>query len=740
MPARIQIRPPRRERPLNLNETWQNVLEPAVQQIFKFQSGKTTEQLSFKVLYDSTYRLVTQGHGRAVHRKFTEATHNYLKSLPALNTKADPKYDDALSTDLLLEQVSELWQSFQVSLRLIGDIFMYLDRSFCNETGTPTTNQVGLQLFRDDVINESLETLFDHIIEEINQERKGRQINSQILRSVIDLLKRLTENELENSSTLYDTKFRNRYLENTMTIFEQCLRNIESDIASSQLAQIQKWLDCESRLGELYISEETRHEIIRRLETDVFDQGLARIFEDTEKSVTLWVSKDDFDTLRLASRLEARGPSRNLVPEISRIFARDQLEINLHYKSAADWIERTISLRCRYMRIADAIEQQAWENTFSRTHQIAIGELSEASNLLALYLDEFLKKNTSVSREQVEPALDNALIIYNCLNDRDNFSLTFQRLLARRLLNNSSRSREFEFSWLRRLKEEKLNPDSFNFERMIHNIDESRRLFYGSDSIAPGIIPTNVNVLSMHLWPKSMHPQVQSTPILPPEIAEAQSKFQAFYSSVKPDRTLRWNYGLSNVDVKIRVGNKSYLASVPLLCMSILSLFGGSECYTTKQIGELTNIPLGGELERHLKSLYIAPGSELLKKSPPGRDVNSNDSFTFNTEFNSSKARIKIKKVSASKSSHADKLDKSRKEDASILAQERAQKAEAAIIRIMKARKELSHAGLVQLTIYMLQQHFKAPPQLIKRAIQRLLSKGYIERSEADPQIYRYVA
>lgn len=740
MPARILIRPPRRERPLDVNETWQNVLEPAVQQIFRFQSEDATEQLSFRVLYDSTYRLVTQGHGRAVHRKFTEATHKYLKTLPALDTKSMSKQDDTLGSDILLEQLSSLWQSFQVSLRLIGDIFMYLDRTFCNETGTPTTSQVGLQLFRDDVLNESLETLFEHIIDQINRERNGKLINSQILRSIIDLLKHLTEDESENSPSLYDTKFRSQYLANTLSVYEKCLGSIENELASSQLEQIQRWLESEARLGELYLAEETRQEAIQCLETEVFDRGLANLLKDTGRSVALWVSENDVKTLQLATKLETKGPSRNLVSEISKVFAKDQRELNLHQKGAVDWVEQTIYLRSRYLRIAEAVQQQSWPTHLVKTHKVAIGELSEASNLLALYLDEFLKKNTNITSEQVEPALDNALIIYNCLNDRDEFSLIFQRLLARRLLNNSSRSREFEFSWLRRLKEENLNSESLNFERMIHNIDESRRLFHGSDSIAPGIIPTNVNVLSLHLWPKSMLPQAQTTPVFPPEIAEAQSKFKEFYASVKPDRTLKWNYGLSNADVKIRVGDKSYLASVPLLCMSILSLFNGDECYTTRQIGELTNIPLGGELERHLKSLYIAPGSELLTKSPPGKDVSANDSFTFNSGFKSAKARIKIKKISASKGSRTDELDTSRSEDAGILAQERAQKAEAAIIRIMKAKKEFSHAELVQLATSMLQQHFKAPPQLIKRAIQGLLSKEYIERSEADPQIYRYVS
>lgn len=52
------------------------------------------------------------------------------------------------------------------------------------------------------------------------------------------------------------------------------------------------------------------------------------------------------------------------------------------------------------------------------------------------------------------------------------------------------------------------------------------------------------------------------------------------------------------------------------------------------------------ELKRHLQSLACAK-FKILKKHPPGRDVDQSDSFSFNADFTSSLQKIKISTVSS---------------------------------------------------------------------------------------------
>ncbi len=82
--------------------------------------------------------------------------------------------------------------------------------------------------------------------------------------------------------------------------------------------------------------------------------------------------------------------------------------------------------------------------------------------------------------------------------------------------------------------------------------------------------------------------------------------------------------------------------------MVILLLFedlGEGEFLTYEEIKDATAIQ-DNELQRNLQSLACAK-FKILKKHPPGRDVNPDDSFSFNADFSSPLQKIKISTVAA---------------------------------------------------------------------------------------------
>ena len=65
---------------------------------------------------------------------------------------------------------------------------------------------------------------------------------------------------------------------------------------------------------------------------------------------------------------------------------------------------------------------------------------------------------------------------------------------------------------------------------------------------------------------------------------------------------------------------------------------------------------------------------------------------------------------------------------------------DAAIVRIMKARKELSYEQLKIATIDAVKSHFVPEVTSIKQRIQALVEQDYLKRDEEDMTLYIYVA
>jgi cullin 4 len=65
---------------------------------------------------------------------------------------------------------------------------------------------------------------------------------------------------------------------------------------------------------------------------------------------------------------------------------------------------------------------------------------------------------------------------------------------------------------------------------------------------------------------------------------------------------------------------------------------------------------------------------------------------------------------------------------------------DAAIVRIMKARKEMAYEQLKAATIDAVKSHFVPQVDIIKRRIDNLVEGEYLERSEDDRNRYKYIA
>jgi cullin 3 len=58
----------------------------------------------------------------------------------------------------------------------------------------------------------------------------------------------------------------------------------------------------------------------------------------------------------------------------------------------------------------------------------------------------------------------------------------------------------------------------------------------------------------------------------------------------------------------------------------------------------------------------------------------------------------------------------------------------------MKARKTMDHANLVSEVTKQLASRFMPNPLVVKKRIESLIERDYLERSKADRKVYNYLA
>ena len=118
------------------------------------------------------------------------------------------------------------------------------------------------------------------------------------------------------------------------------------------------------------------------------------------------------------------------------------------------------------------------------------------------------------------------------------------------------------------------------------------------------------------------------------------------------------------------------------------------------------------ELQRTLQSLACAR-YRVLGKHPKGKDVNTGDVFTVNLNFSHPKYRIKINQIQAKETKQENQQTHER------VAADRNYETQAAIVRIMKSKKKITHAELVSEVITATKSRGVLDPADIKKNIEK---------------------
>ncbi|XP_036105400.1 cullin-4A isoform X5 [Molossus molossus] len=357
---------------------------------------------------------------------------------------------------------------------------------------------------------------------------------------------------------------------------------------------------------------------------------------------------------------------------------------------------------------------------------------NKPAELIAKHVDSKLRAgNKEATDEELERILDKIMIIFRFIHGKDVFEAFYKKDLAKRLLVGKSASVDAEKSMLSKLKHECGAAFTSKLEGMFKDMELSKDIMvhfkqYMQNQSDPGSIDLTVNILTMGYWPTYTPMEVHLTP----EMIKLQEVFKTFYLGKHSGRKLQWQTTLGHAVLKaeFKEGKKEF--QVSLFQTLVLLMFNEGDGFSFEEIKMATGIE-DSELRRTLQSLACGKARVLIK-SPKGKEVEDGDKFIFNGEFKHKLFRIKINQIQMKETVEEQVSTTER------VFQDRQYQIDAAIVRIMKMRKTLGHNLLVS-ELYN-QLKFPVKPGDLKKRIESLIDRDYMERDKDNPNQYHYVA
>lgn len=356
---------------------------------------------------------------------------------------------------------------------------------------------------------------------------------------------------------------------------------------------------------------------------------------------------------------------------------------------------------------------------------------TRCAKALALFCDLQLKNRLKdSSEEEVSQRVTKIVDLLAHLRDKDIFLDFYKTHLSKRLLNKTSFSKQAELLFIEKLQEKcgmqsiKKLSDMMNDMGMTDDLQrEYSQLSHGGK---PRGITHEVKVLRTNVWPEKS----EETNIVPcEEMAVCAKTFEAFYDSKFQGRKLRWFYSMGTAEVSCHCFNKKHIVDVSTYQALALMVFNKSRQLTFAEIKDATKMS-HEECHRQVLSM-TAKNQNLLvyPKDEVGKKLEDATTLQVNELFSNDKVRVNIK------------LIKGEQVEPATVAEppaERKHHIDAAIVRIMKEKKQLEHLALETEVIAQCPM-FRPQPPAIKAQIESLIEREYLGRDPNKRNLYNYL-
>lgn len=579
------------------------------------------------------------------------------------------------------------------------------------------------------------------ILNLIRKERNGEQIDTALIHNIIEAYIALGVTK----KNVYGKEFECYFLTETRDFYSAESTNyLNSNSTSDYMIKVEKRLQEEENRVQLYLSQSTWAHLREVCKDELISQHKHQLasefkpllqddkYEDIGRMYTLLGMIGELEKLQTIFEAYILNVGNAAIQEIEEVAVNEPktyvtalLKIHRKYnrlvmtylKSEPGFIA-SLDRACRRFINDNPVTKKEGTN--------------KSSELLAKYCDSLLKRSAKNPEEQeVIETLNDIMLIFNYIEDKDVFQTFYAKMLAKRLIHGSSASEYLESQMINKLKQNcgfeytsklaRMFSDISVSKELLEKFDNSRQKQKGSD------IDFNIMVLATGSWP--LQPPTTGFSI-PKELASLEKRFRKFYLQEYSGRKLNWLHQLSKAEIRAKFNPESktsYLLQSSTYQAGILLQFNDQHQLSFDDLQVATQLT-----DPILRTTLLSLVRTNVLLAAPNEDLGRTHTFTVNTQFKNKRARVMINiAVRDTQKKESQETQKEVEEDRRLQIQ-------AAIVRIMKMRKTLQHNQLMNEVVSQLQTRFRPKVSAIKKCIDILIEKEYLERVENKKDYYNY--